>query len=61
MQRICAWCNKDMGETPSVLYLSQEITHGMCDDCVKKMLCTALCVECEQADTPTMIDLGGES
>jgi hypothetical protein len=33
LERVCAWCGKKMGTTPS----SQTgTTHGICDTCVKK-------------------------
>jgi hypothetical protein len=33
LKRICAWCKKDMGSKPG----GDGITHGICDDCVKKI------------------------
>jgi len=33
MRRICAWCGKDMGETPG-----DGLTHGICPECLAKEL-----------------------
>jgi len=35
MKRVCAWCGKDMGEREPLE--DKSITHGMCEDCYKKM------------------------
>ena len=37
MKKICAWCNKDQGETESVDN-SNPVTHGICPDCAKEVL-----------------------
>lgn len=36
MIRICAWCGKDMGEND--IEPKKAVTHGMCQDCLKKEL-----------------------
>jgi len=33
MKRVCAWCNKNMGEKPP--YEDTSETHGMCDECLE--------------------------
>lgn len=38
MKRICAWCQKDMGEVMSHTEGEYDITHGMCEDCAKQIL-----------------------
>lgn len=35
MIRICAWCKLLMGESPP--YSDISVTHGMCEQCLKKM------------------------
>jgi len=35
MERICAWCNKSMGQKDGP---SDVVTHGMCDDCLCNMM-----------------------
>lgn len=35
MKRICAWCNKDMGEKAP--YDDNRETHGICDCCKDKL------------------------
>ena len=35
LDRVCSWCKKSMGKTPSE---KTGITHGMCPDCAKKMM-----------------------
>ena len=37
MKKICAWCNKDLGEVPSELG-GNSITHGICPECAKEVL-----------------------
>ena len=39
MKVVCAWCGKDMGEKPPLE--DKSITHGMCEDCLKKELKSA--------------------
>lgn len=34
MKRVCSWCKKDMGEKPGP---ADWVTHGICEDCEKKM------------------------
>ena len=33
MIKICAWCKKEMGITPSSIKLENAITHGICKKC----------------------------
>lgn len=33
MKKICAWCQKDLGEIPAVSVPKESITHGICYDC----------------------------
>jgi hypothetical protein len=33
LQRICSWCQKDMGTVPSD---KTGVSHGICSDCLKK-------------------------
>ena len=35
MIRVCAWCDKDMGNSHDNF---QGITHGICDDCLSKQI-----------------------
>ncbi|MEN8142704.1 MAG: hypothetical protein ABFQ82_03790 [Thermodesulfobacteriota bacterium] len=37
MKKICAWCNKDLGEVPSGPD-ANPITHGICPDCAREVL-----------------------
>ncbi len=37
MKRICAWCDKDMGEKEGE---ERSITHGMCEDCAAELRAT---------------------
>ncbi len=37
MKRVCAWCHRPMGETPSGNG-NRSITHGICEDCLEKVL-----------------------
>lgn len=37
MKRVCAWCHRPMGETPSNRE-SRTITHGICEDCLENVL-----------------------
>lgn len=37
MKKICAWCNKDLGEVPSGAD-ANPITHGICPDCAREAL-----------------------
>lgn len=34
MKRVCAWCQKDMGEVPPLE--DTGTTHGICEDCFRK-------------------------
>ena len=36
MLRVCAWCQKDMGEKPPLD--DKSVTHSICDDCLKKLM-----------------------
>jgi DNA-directed RNA polymerase subunit RPC12/RpoP len=36
MKRVCAWCGKELGEVPGGEN-TQEISHGICEACEKKM------------------------
>ena len=33
MKRICSYCEKDLGEDPSIFPI-EGVTHGVCDDCL---------------------------
>jgi len=35
MKRICAWCNKDMGEKEPLE--DESVTHGMCMECLRRV------------------------
>ena len=38
MKRICAWCKRGLGTISSELHAEDIITHGICDECQKKLL-----------------------
>jgi len=39
MKRQCAWCKKEMGESPLADEMGEhEITHGICEDCANNIL-----------------------
>ena len=38
MKRMCAWCGMDMGTLPSEVMSENVITHGICLECVNKVL-----------------------
>ena len=38
MKRVCAWCQKDMGTTPSTNSSESIITHGICGECAREIL-----------------------
>ncbi len=37
MKRVCAWCNKDLGDVVSKKSPSTDITHGICSQCAIKI------------------------
>ena len=37
MKRVCAWCNKNMGATPSEIEAENVITHGICLECADRI------------------------
>jgi len=38
MKRVCAWCHRDLGQTPAENLDEQTVTHGICEDCAKRFL-----------------------
>ena len=38
MKRVCGWCKADIGTVGSVQCSSDAITHGICNDCMSKLL-----------------------
>lgn len=37
MKRVCAWCNRDMGEKPDEGGDPRAITHGICEDWLERL------------------------
>ena len=37
MKRTFAWCDKDMGMTPTESHTERVITHGVCPECADKL------------------------
>jgi len=38
MKRVCSWCGRDLGETPSDRHHEELVTHTICDDCAYHVL-----------------------
>ena len=38
MKRKCAWCNQEIGQKESIHKSEAAITHGICEECTKKVL-----------------------
>ncbi len=56
MKIVCAWCQKEIGSTPSHLE-NERISHGLCDDCRIKMEYNFTSLEdfIEKLNAPIMI------
>lgn len=38
MRKVCAWCKKNMETVPSANNSDGIISHGICDECVKRQV-----------------------
>ncbi len=38
MRRVCSWCNSEMDPIPSSLVDPRGITHGICEDCSRRLI-----------------------
>ena len=38
MRKICAWCKKDLGIVPTVNNSDGIVSHGICEECVDRIL-----------------------